>query len=101
MTRKHADTFKQIEALESEVYQQQRAIHLWHLELRDAAHGYIEGTDRITGTEQEAMQEARQWLREALTLDSYQKEILVINVETEECVYQGTFEMVPTMEGTK
>lgn len=73
----------------------------WHLEIRRSSDGLCESTDTFVGTEQEAMEDAREWLEEALTIDDYQLEILVINKETEECIYQGTFDMFPNKKGVK
>jgi hypothetical protein len=67
----------------------------WRLELRDNL-GREEGTEVIHGTYALAYSEAESWLAEMLTLDTYQREMLIINIETDECMYQGTFDMVPT-----
>jgi hypothetical protein len=74
----------------------------FHLEIRACdTYGSIEGEDTFIGTEQAAIQDAKKWLNDALYLDSYQKEILVINIDTEECIYKGTFDLTPHTNFTK
>jgi hypothetical protein len=67
----------------------------WHLEIRRSDDGTPESTDTFVGTESEVYEDAEKWLTEALSLDSYQKEILIINKANENCLYQGTFDLVP------
>ncbi len=67
---------------------------LYRLEIRDDK-GNEENHDNFEGTEKEILDEARNLLAEALMCDGYQKEILVIEVDTGTCVYQGTFDMQP------
>lgn len=67
----------------------------WHLELRVSETGEPLDTDHFTGTEEAALKEARSWLREALTMDNRQKEILVIDELTGTYSYQGNFNMRP------
>src|ERR1700687_1522230 len=70
----------------------------FHLEIRKSSDGSIEGTDSFEGTEAQALFDAKHWLNECLTLDAYQKEILVIVVDTDECIYHGTFDLVPHID---
>jgi hypothetical protein len=66
----------------------------YRLEIRDNE-GREESNDTFEGTEHEALLDARRWLAEALMFDGYQKEILVIEIDADTCVYQGTFDMEP------
>lgn len=68
----------------------------FHLEVRNLdQYGSIVGTDMFEGTEKEALADAKRWLQECLTLDMGKKEILVIAIDTDECIYQGTFNLLP------
>jgi len=97
-TTKHANTQNKIKRVRKPAKAKKYSVPernistRYHLEIIRSSDGGIEGTDTFNGTEQAALALAKHWLAEAHTLDSYQKEILVINTETDECIYQGNFE---------
>lgn len=70
------------------------------LEIRNDR-GNEESSEWFEGSEQEAVKEGFEWLREALSIDEYQKEVVVTEVDSFTAPekfftpYQGTFGMTP------
>jgi hypothetical protein len=74
-----------------------KPITTWKLELRNADGNEL-GTDRYQGTYEEAFADAKNWLAEMKAIGNPGIEMLVINDETEEVVYQGDFGLFEAVE---
>jgi hypothetical protein len=71
-------------------------IKTWRIEIRRLPDGYTEDQDKFDGTEEQAVAEGYRWLREALYVDTYQKDVYVTEWgNSDHVAYCGTFDMVP------